>query len=520
MSEEKVAMNPSESTLYSLFQHAAKDKGQDIFFADEYENCSGVESLENVACLAGGLLALGITKGDRVAFICGSSVRHILLYFACQHIGAIPCALHLRNTEEGISKTLNWLGASLLVVDKKFLHIAHAGLAVENDSIPLVIINEDHIAEEEIGYMDLHSKTGSSVPPVVLDPVEPAKIILSSGTTGEPKGIVHSQKTLYESAIAGTEVFGDITGEDSVLVIMSPSFAAWNHVVLSFLACSARIVFNNVFDPDLFLRTLESEHITNTALVPTAWRRVIASINASTNFSDLNLAFFSGEPGTPEFIELMQKELPKSEVRTAYLTSEGGVASACVADPVVLSKNISSVGKPVSGASIRLVNPDGSIEDEVAKGETGEILVRGKSMALAYWDNEELTEKKFENGWWRSGDLGSFDDNGYLSIVGRSDNMIISGGLKVHAEEVEAGLLQHPAIDMVAVIGKNDPDWGQRIEAFVVTKSEISAEEILNYCRDHKLLTSFKLPKRINFCDSLPTGATGKIYRRGLLEES
>jgi acyl-CoA synthetase (AMP-forming)/AMP-acid ligase II len=513
-------MSSDLHTLYDLFASAAKTKDSGILFADENERCSGTESLEKVATLAGGLLAFGIKRGDRVAFICGSSIRHILLYFACQHIGAIPCALHLRNTAGGISKILNLLGASLLVADKKFREISCTGQTEKNISIPLIILNEDYLDEKEIGYMDLYGKAESGVPAVVLNPDEPAKIILSSGTTGEPKGVVHSQRTLYESSIAGTEVFGDITQEDSVLVIMSPSFAAWNHVVLSFLACSARVVFNNVFDPELFLQTLEHERITNTALVPTAWRRVLKNIVESTDLSHLKLAFFSGEPGTPEFIELMQRTLPDCEIRTAYLTSEGGVASACVADSSILSRNISSVGIPVSGAKIRLVDPDGNIEDEVAKGETGEIVVSGNSMALGYWDNKELTKKKFVNGWWRSGDLGNFDDNGYLTIVGRSDNMIISGGLKVHAEEVEAGLMQHPAIDMVAVIGKNDPDWGQRIEAFVVTKSEISAEEILNYCRDHKLLASFKLPKRINFCESLPTGATGKIYRRGLLEES
>jgi acyl-CoA synthetase (AMP-forming)/AMP-acid ligase II len=505
-------------SLYSLFQTAAELKGSDIFFSDESENCSGEKSLETVACLAAGLKNLGVNKGDPVVFICDSSVRHILMYFACQHIAAIPCALHLRNTAEGIRKTLNLLNASMLVIEGKYRQMANAGLTEDDMSVPIVVLDEDQGGDGETEYKDLYVQAGSGVPEEQHDPDEPAKIILSSGTTGEPKGIVHSQRTLYESAMAGAKVFGDITQEDSVLVSMSPSFAAWNHVTLSYLARSARIVFNNVFDPDLFLKTLERERITDTALVPTAWRRVIQSNNENVDLSELKRAFFSGEPGTPEFIELVQQKLPRCEVRTAYLTSEAGVASSCVADPLVLSRNVASVGKPVSGAAIRIVDEDGGIEDEVAEGETGEILVSGRSIALGYWDNKELSEKKFVNGWWRSGDLGSLDDNDYLTIEGRADNMIISGGLKVHAEEVEAGLMQHPAVDMVAVIGNPDPDWGQRIEAYVVANTEISAEEILQYCRDHKLLASFKLPKRINFCDSLPTGATGKIYRRGLLQ--
>ena len=508
-----------EKTLYSLFRRSAAQKGANIFFSDENENCSGNESLELVARLAGSLQALGVKKGDRVVFICGSSVRHILLYFACQHIAAIPCALHLRNTGAAISSTLNWLNASLLVIDGYYRQLALDGLGRAGLSVPLVMLDEDKLDAGESGYRDLLGQSGTGIKAVAQDADAAAMIILSSGTTGEPKGIVHSQRTLYESAMAGARVFGAISEEDSVLVFMSPSFAAWNHVVLSYLACSARIVFNHVFNTDLFLQTLARERITSTAMVPTAWRRVLQGINRDTDLSALKLAFFSGEPGSPEFIEMMQQRLPQCEIRTAYLTSEGSVASACVADEKVLAKNIASVGKPIAGAEVRVVNVDGDIDEAVDQGETGEILQRGKSLALAYWGNEALSEQKFIRGWWRTGDLGRLDEYGYLTIVGRADNMIISGGLKVHAEEVELALMQHPAVALAAVVGKADPEWGQRIEAYVVVNAEVSAEDILQYCRDQQLLCAFKLPKRINFRDSLPTGATGKIYRRGLLEE-
>ena len=156
----------------------------------------------------------------------------------------------------------------------------------------------------------------------------------------------------------------------------------------------------------------------------------------------------------------------------------------------------------------------------LTQGETGEIAVTSPSVALGYWKDRQLTGARFVDGWWRSGDLGCLDGDGNLKILGRTDNMIITGGLKLHAEEVEAILLQHPDIRLAAVVGVPDGEWGQRVEAHVVADNGIQAEDILRYCRDNELLAAYKLPRRIHFRDSLPTGSTGKVYRRGLLEGS
>jgi acyl-CoA synthetase (AMP-forming)/AMP-acid ligase II len=344
-------------------------------------------------------------------------------------------------------------------------------------------------------------------------------IILSSGTTGKPKGIVHSQRTLHASALAGEQVFGKITEKDSVILAMAPSFAAWNHVAFPFLAYKAKIVFNHGFDADLYIDTIRKEQISHAALVPTAWRRVLKLIQNDKELSSLRSLFFSGEPGTKDFIDTISIKLPSVEIRSAYLSSEGGDASACVADSEILLKDKPTIGKPITGASLRIIDPQGSIDDVLPQGESGEIAIKSESIARGYWKDERLSGQKFNHGWWRSGDLGYIDDSGNLNIGGRNDNMIITGGLKVHAEEVEAALMQHPAVSMAAIIGKPDPEWGQRIEAFVIKKADVTMDEIIKYCRDEALLSPFKLPKQIHFRENLPTGATGKIYRRGLLEE-
>ena len=171
-------------------------------------------------------------------------------------------------------------------------------------------------------------------------------IILSSGTTGKPKGVVHSQRTLYASAQAGRHVFGHIGAGDSVILAMSPSFAAWNHVALPYLACRARIVFNRGFDAELYIRTLGRENITDAALVPTAWRRVFAALSDDADLPSLRRVFFAGEAGTTEFIRLIERKLPSVEIRSAYLSSEGGDGSACVAHHDMLTKSGLSWASP------------------------------------------------------------------------------------------------------------------------------------------------------------------------------
>jgi acyl-CoA synthetase (AMP-forming)/AMP-acid ligase II len=512
-------MSSEKQTLFSIFESVAIAKNENILFQDDIEECSGRNALQSVSALANGFSKLGIKKSDVIAFLCDSSVRHVLSYFACQSIGAVSCALHVRSTTDNIGKALAWLEAGLLVVDRKYKDLAYESIKIYGKSIQIVVIDDEESGLEELNYKallgsEVETKVESSIS---LD--DPTMIILSSGTTGDPKGIVHSQRTLYASAISGNQVFGNITAEDSVIVAMAPSFAAWNHVTLPFLANQAKIVFNRGFEASHYLKTIQHQSISHAALVPTAWRRVLSAIGKDNNVSSLRSLFFSGEAGSRDFINAIREKLPAVDIRSAYLSSEGGDASACIADNNLLSQDKLTIGKPARGANIRIIDPEGDIDDVLSQGETGEISVRSESLALGYWKNESLSKQRFVNGWWRSSDLGYMDESDNLTIAGRNDNMIITGGLKVHAEEIETALMQHPSVTLAAVIGRSDEEWGQRVEAFVINNAETSMDEINSYCLKKSLLVSFKLPKKIHFRESLPIGATGKIYRRGLLEE-
>ncbi len=229
------------------------------------------------------------------------------------------------------------------------------------------------------------------------------------------------------------------------------------------------------------------------------------------------MAFYSGEKGSEELIRNLAALAP--EVRTAYLTSEGGCAAAVVASHNVLvgSNAPTVVGQPIPGAGLKIIEPGGGFEDIVDAGQTGEIAVAGGSLAKGYLGDEKLTRETFRKGWWRTGDLGVIDRQGQLTIRGRKDNRINSGGIKIHAEEVESGLLEHPAVRQAAVIGVEDAEFGERIQAHVVVDDEsISPIDILKHMGRAELIPAALLPKAIHFHDELPIGPTGKLYRKGL----
>lgn len=176
---------------------------------------------------------------------------------------------------------------------------------------------------------------------------------------------------------------------------------------------------------------------------------------------------------------------------------------------------IGSSGRPTIGADVKIVKPSGDGQEELPVGETGEIVVSGSSIAIGYWRDPELTAQRFTAGWWRSGDLGHVDDQGYIWVDGRVDNVINTGGIKVHAEEIEEAIRAHPDIRECAVVGRTDATFGQRIVAYVSTADpRLTAAKLEAFLRDETELAGFKVPKSFFFVDALPTGATGKVDRK------
>ncbi len=506
-------MTAAALDIAEVFARACRWKGEQPFLLDRYVRWTGNQALSEAHNVASALEARGVGKGSVVAFFCLPSARHAVAFFACQMLGAICCALHTKDTVPRLQKALARIHADVLIGDsdqyQRVREIADASAK------PPTVLQLDRSRPESDDLAE-PGASASAFQPAPASANDSAVILFSSGSTGDPKCVVHTQKTVLETTFAGPFVYGVNDPSDGVPIPMSPSFAAWLHTVLPFVALRGKIFFQDSFDPLDYLETLAVEGLTVAALVPSAWNIVLGQ-DFSGDLSGLRVAFYSGEKGSTKLIRELAALAPS--VRTAYLASEGGCAAAIVAghDVLVGRDNPAAVGQPIPGADLKLIAPDGGFDDVVAAGETGEVTIRGGSVAQGYLEDATLTRSEFRDGWWRTGDLGVLDAEGLLTIRGRKDNRINTGGIKVHAEEVENALLTHPAVRGAAVIGVEDGEFGERIEAHVVVDdATVAASDILGFCESTELLPKAFLPKAIHFHPELPTSPTGKLFRKGL----
>jgi acyl-coenzyme A synthetase/AMP-(fatty) acid ligase len=511
---------PFIETLSDLFIRSAQWRGRDELFVDDIDRITGADALDQALRIAQAFAENGAAPGAVVAYLCRSSARHAVTWFAAPLSGHIACSLHVRETPQRLGQALDWLDARILVHDDDLAAEAIAAIAACGRTICRISLGARGSATAD--YSDIvatvaHFDVAAHRP----TPPDIAAIVFSSGTTGKPKGIMHSQKTLLEAAKGGQVVMGPITSDSATLLHMQPSFAAWPIIVLPFVAGKAKVCFGRTFTPVAFLESCERERITLAPLVPTMWRMVFEAGPENFDLSALTLVSISGEAPAPSDVRQLYDRICKN-ICCVYLSGEAFTASGVMANTRDLMERgkIGSSGRPIVGGDVRILVPGGGFDDEAAIGETGEIAISGPSLAIGYWKDPELTREKFGDGWWRSGDLGRLDADNYLWVSGRIDNVINTGGIKVSAEEIEHALLSHPSIAQCAVVGQPDAMTGQRIEAYLVARgTPPGTEEISLFLRRQRHLAGFKVPKAFHWISEMPTGPTGKLFRRALRVE-
>ena len=508
---------PFIETLSDLFIRSAAWRGRDELFVDDENRITGTDALDSALRIARGFADHGAAPGQLIAYLCRSSARHAVAWFAAPLSGRVGCSLHVRDTTERLGQALDWLEAKILVHDRDLEAEAIAAVAASGRVIRRISLGERGSADAD--YSDIVATAAPfDIAANRPKPADLAAIVFSSGTTGRPKGIMHSQKTLLEAAKGGQVVMGPITPDSATLLYMQPSFAAWPIIVLPFVAAKAKVCFGKAFTPTAFLESCARERITKAPLVPTMWRMVFEAGPENYDLSALTLVSISGEPPAPSDVRQLYDRVCKN-ICSVYLSGEAFTASGVMANTRDLMQRgkIGSSGRPVVGGDVRILVPGGGFDDEASDGETGEIAISGPSLAVGYWKDPELTREKFRDGWWRSGDLGRLDEDRYLWVSGRIDNVINSGGIKVSGEEIEHALLSHPDIAQCAVVGQPDHRLGQRIEAYLVARgARPDVEEIVAFLRLERNLAGFKVPKAFHWIDAMPTGPTGKIFRRAL----
>jgi acyl-CoA synthetase (AMP-forming)/AMP-acid ligase II len=463
---------------------------------------------------AGVLAGRGVGKGDRVALLAGNNLWSISLDFACLKAGIVRVPLNPRLSLPEHRQMVEETGARLVVHTPELEDRAGAlQMAVpELDALGMG-------GPGAGGCPDLlveASRMPATAPRVALSPSDPMLLLYTSGTTGTLKAVTHTQGSY--GAIAANILANLISpGRDSVMLHAAPLIHASGTFVLPYWLRGGVAVVLRSFEPEGFLTAIERHRVTEVNVVPTMLGMLLDADRAShTDISSLRTVIYGASPiPRPLITEAIDRWGPI--FRQYYGQTEAPLCITVLdevdhADPALLS----SCGHPAVDAEVRLAADDGS---PVPQGEIGEIQVRAPFQMAGYYHADELNaEMVTADGWIRTRDLARQDPQGYLYLVDRRSDMIVTGGYNVYPREVEDALMTHPAVAECAVVGAPDPTWVETVVAFVVLRpgESPSVEELQHAVRAR--LAGYKVPKRIEIVDTIPKSPVGKILRRALRE--
>lgn len=481
---------------------------------------------ERVNRLANALKKFCIEKGDRVGMLEVNCNQYLETYYASAKIGAIFVPLNFRAKSDELSYMISNSEAKVLFVGGRYLKM----IEEISSQIPTV---KDCILLEKDGnrpyYEDLINSSSSDEIVCEIGDEDITILMYTAGTTGRPKGVPLRHNAFVTYVLDNVEPANPDIEERNLLTV--PLYhVAGMQAMLSAIYGGRTLVMMRQFEVKQWLETIEKERATRAMLVPTMLKRVIDDPDfAKYDLSYLKVITYGAAPMPFEVISKAIKMMPWVKFINAFGQTE--TASTITAlgpeDHVIegteeerekkLKRLTSSIGKPLPDVEIKIVDEEGN---PLPPLQVGEILARGPRIMTGYWRDEEKTQQVVTpDGWLRTGDMGWMDEEGYIYLAGRGDDMIIRGGENISPEEVENVLHSHPKVEEAAVIGVPDPEWGQEPRAIVVLKhgETSSQEEIIEYCRSK--LAGFKRPRSVIFIDSLPRNPMGKVLRKKLREE-
>ena len=471
------------------------------------------ENLDRIARLAGGLRNQGVAEGDRVAILSLNSDNYHEYYYASWWLGAVINPVNTRWSAAEISYSLEDCDSRVLVVDDAFLPMLPAILA-EAPCVKTVIHCGDGGAPDGLVSWDklLHA-----------DPVEDlrrgngalAGIFYTGGTTGFPKGVMLTHGQLVASCL-GSCASGNFSVPGGRLLHAAPMF----HLAdLAFGLARDQIGGTHVivpsFTPDGVLSAIETHQVTDALLVPTMLQLLVdAPAAKEADLSSLQKIAYGASPISEAVLERVSRLLPDVALTQAYgMTELAPVATLLSPADHEVPELRRAAGRAAPHVEVRIVDDN---DQEVPRGEVGEIVVRGPNVMVGYWNKPEETAAALIDGWMHTGDGGRMDENGYVFVVDRIKDMIVTGGENVYSAEVENAVCLHPAVAACAVIGVPDDEWGERVHAVVVLKPEGSLE--LEELREHvkAKIAGYKSPRSMEIMDALPVSGAGKVLKREL----
>jgi acyl-CoA synthetase (AMP-forming)/AMP-acid ligase II len=461
---------------------------------------------------------LGAQKGDVLGILSWNCLEYADVYGAAMKGGFIASPFNPRLSQDELEYLINYSNASVLFVGPELV----ATIGNLRSRVPKVkhCIVFDSAVNDMVSHADLLATHSSNEPDVSIGKDDPYLIFFTSGTTGLPRGALYTHARKLDNTRIKVLEMGAKPGERHILVLPFFHIGGDSHVWPFFLVGGCNVIMpQKSFDPIAVLETIQNEKATDMQIVPTQLNVILACEGLKDyDLSSLKRIYYAASPMP---VEMLRKglEVFGPIFSQGYGQTESGPqicslsrkAHDVLDRPLEEQKVLSSCGQPSLGVHVRVVD---EYNNDVAPGEVGEIIAQSDSIMVEYWHRPEETREVFSDGWLHTGDLAYYDEDGFIFIVDRKKDMIVSGGENVYSREVEDVLYMHPAISEVAVIGIPDPVWVERVHAVVVLKKEkqATAEEIISFCKKH--IASYKTPKSVEFLDSLPKNPQGKILKK------
>jgi len=462
--------------------------------------------------IATSLAQSGIQKGDRVGLYAVNSDYFAMTYFGILKTGATVVPINLLLNPKEVAYNLNDAGIKALIYSDPFGNAVKEIRTLLPASTTYWCIGSGTAAESDLSWLDL-LKSDRKPPAVSIDPHEDlAAILYTSGTTGYPKGAMLTHRNLVSNAASISEALTLVPGKDVLLVVlpMFHAFAATVGMIFPLLnGCTLIPVAK--FDPQLIADTIEKESVTVLPAVPSMYNVLLRLPDHDVvKFRSVKFCISGGAA-------LPAEVMKQFETKFGKFIYEGDGPTECspctCVNPIGGERKISSVGKVIPRVEMKITDEQGH---ELPQGDIGEICVRGPNVMKGYWNRPDDTRESFWGEWFKTGDLGYVDADGYFYIVDRKKDMIIVNGMNVYPRVIEEVLYKHPGIKDAAVIGEPDELHGEKAVAFVVAKEgqEITESDIRAFCREH--LGRHEIPRKVHLIGQLPRNAAGKVLKREL----
>jgi acyl-CoA synthetase (AMP-forming)/AMP-acid ligase II len=501
--------NMSWSTVLAHHATRTPERAITVF---EGETTTYRAMAERSAALAGGLAAAGIGRGDVVALLSYNCPEFLETVFAANHLGAVAMPINWRLAAPEVRYILDHSGARALVCDEALAELGgDATKGLEGGLVRACIAPAAAAPEGWVPLADLRSSSG--IVPVAAAGDDVHRLMYTSGTTGRPKGVMITHANLAWKNLAHLVEFG-FTGDDLGLAC-GPLYhvGALDLTTTTLIAAGATTIIHRAFDAAAVVDELERSRVTTVWLAPAMVNAIMALPGVEErDLASVRVIINGGEKMPIPLIERIQRTFPSAWFADAYGLTET-VSGDTFLDRDSIVTKLGSVGRPCLHLDLDVWDDQGR---PVAAGERGEIVLRGPKVFAGYWRDEDATARAFAGGWFHTGDIGVRDQDGYLWIVDRLKDMIVSGGENIAGSEVERVLYEHPAVLEAAVVARPDERWGEVPVAFVVLRpgAEATAESLVAHCRSQ--LARFKVPREVTFLDALPRNPSGKVLKREL----